>query len=194
MRKREKPEQTVTPVFGGTESMKESEIRQMMYSAHNYYVENRLAINENAFLNSKKAIMLENQDVVTFVKSLIYDRKNNFECILLESKIDKNHYLAHNGIEESFNSTIFTVTRSTKDLSRAYLNRIQSFNSSKKTVQKLESELKMDYIQLKIFGACKAWMFSDSGSELVPARMSLIRTSPQDDLEYFRIYQLEVIG
>ena len=66
LRKRENPGQTVTPVFGGTESMKESEIRQMMYSANNYFVENRLANNENSFLNSKKALKLENQDVVTF--------------------------------------------------------------------------------------------------------------------------------
>ena len=127
---------------------------------------------------------LENEDVVTFCKSLIYDKRDGFECLLLESKVDKNHYLAHNKAEESFKSTIFTLTRSTRDLSRAYLNRIQSFNAAKKTVQKLETELKMDYIQLKICGPCKAWMFSETGGELVPARMVLVKTSPLDDLEF----------
>ena len=73
-----------------------------------YFLENRLQNNENSFLNAKKALKLENEDVVTFCKSLIYDKRNGFECLLLEIKVDKNHYLAHNQVEESFSSTIFT--------------------------------------------------------------------------------------
>ena len=33
-----------------------------------YFLENRLQNNENSFLNAKKALKLENEDVVTFCK------------------------------------------------------------------------------------------------------------------------------
>ena len=128
-----------------------------------------------------------------FRKSLIYDKKNDFECLLIESQRDKNHYLAHNQVKESFSSTIFTFSRSTKDLSRAYLDRIQNFNAVKKIAQRLESELKMDYVNLWIVGPC-AWMFSETGGELVPACLVPMKTSPPDDIEFFRICQLEIIA
>ena len=95
-----------------------------MFSACDYFQQNRLRLNETALLNGNKPIMLMNGDVIMYRKNLVFDKKCNFECLMAESKNDGNMYLIANEMEPSFSSTIFTLKRSEKDLQRGYLSRI----------------------------------------------------------------------
>ena len=186
--------QEVTARFDHVDFDQEAAIRKVMFSANDYVVQNRLRLNESLFFNNSKSIMLENNDVIAFHKSATYDKKSNFEIVVAESKIDGNHYLCANMTEPSFTSTVFTITRSTKQLERGYLTRCQAFNGTKRIVKFLEQILKENWVNLKICGASKAWMFCDSGSENVPAKLKEVKISPNDQLEYFRVYILEVIA
>ena len=89
-----------------------------MFSACDYFQQHRLRLNETAFLNGHKAIMLANGDVVMYKRNLVFDKKCNFECLMAESKVDGNMYLVANEMEPSFSSTVFTITRSEKDLKK----------------------------------------------------------------------------
>lgn len=189
-----KGDQEVTARFDHLEVDQEATIRKVMFSANDYFVQNRLRLNESSFFNNTKSIMLENGDVVGFHKSATYDKKSNFEVVVAESKIDGNHYLCANMTEPSFTSTIFTVTRSTKHLERGYLTRCQAFNGMKRIVKFLEQKLMENWVNLKISGASKAWMFCDNGTEFVPAKLREVKVSPNDELEYFRVYMLEIIA
>ena len=60
--------------------------------------------------------------------------------------------------------------------------------------QDLEQELKASWVNLKISGPSKAWMFTEKGTESCPARLKEVKVSSADELEYFKIYMLQVIA
>ena len=55
-------------------------------------------------------------------------------------------------------------------------------------------ELKASWVNLRISGPTKAWMFSDKGTESCPARLEEVKVSPVDELEYFKVYLLQIIA
>ena len=82
----------------------------MIYSTCDYFQQNRWRLNETAFLNGNKSIMLIIGDVIMYRENLVFDKKN-IEIMLAESKSDGNMYLVANETEQSFSSTICTLNR-----------------------------------------------------------------------------------
>ena len=56
--------QEVRPRFDNADMTKDEDMRKIMFSACDYFQQNRLRLNETAFLNGNKAIMLLNEDVI----------------------------------------------------------------------------------------------------------------------------------
>ena len=52
------------PRFDNADMTKDEDMRKIMFSAYDYFQQNRLRLNETAFLNGNKAIMLLNEDVI----------------------------------------------------------------------------------------------------------------------------------